>query len=120
MSLILEKAPITNRNSNMFFRRKILSSYKNRVTPLDYNFISFSSQDPSHPINSLQHNQNLKTNEGWVSNRYCTYPQEIMIKFPTEVNIRQINILINESKIPKKIELINCILDKLHTYWKKK
>ena len=109
MSLILEKAPITNRNSNMFFRRKILSSYKNRVTPLDYNFISFSSQDPSHPINSLQHNQNLKTNEGWVSNRYCTYPQEIMIKFPTEVNIRQINILINESKIPKKIELINCI-----------
>jgi len=93
----------------MFFRRKILSSYKNRVTPLDYNFISFSSQDPSHPINSLQHNQNLKTNEGWVSNRYCTYPQEIMIKFPTEVNIRQINILINESKIPKKIELINCI-----------
>ena len=32
-----------------------------------------------------------------------------MIKFPTEVNIRQINILINESKIPKKIELINCI-----------
>ena len=109
MSLILEKAPITNRNSNMFFRRKILSSYKNRVTPLDYNFISFSSQDPSHPIKSLQHNQNLKTNEGWVSNRYCTYPQEIMIKFPTEVNIRQINILINESKIPKKIELINCI-----------
>jgi len=109
MSLILEKALITNRNSNMFFRRKILSSYKNRVTPLDYNFISFSSQDPSHPINSLQHNQNLKTNEGWVSNRYCTYPQEIMIKFPTEVNIRQINILINESKIPKKIELINCI-----------
>jgi len=109
MSLILEKAPITNRNSNMFFRRKILSSYKNRVTSLDYNFISFSSQDPSHPINSLQHNQNLKTNEGWVSNRYCTYPQEIMIKFPTEVNIRQINILINESKIPKKIELINCI-----------
>ena len=109
MSLILEKAPMTNRNSNTFFRRKILSSYKNRITPLDYNFISFSSQDPSHPINSLKQNQNLKTNEGWVSNRYCTYPQEFMIKFPTEVNIRQINILINESKIPKKIELINCI-----------
>ena len=90
-------------------RRKILSSYKNRVTPLDYNFISFSSQDPYHPINSLIKALNPKNNDGWVSNRYCTYPQEFMIKFPNEVNIRQINILINESKIPKKIELINCI-----------
>ena len=109
MSLILEQKQNAIRNSNIFLRRKILSSYKNRVTPLDYNFISFSSQDPYHPINSLIKALNPKNNDGWVSNRYCTYPQEFMIKFPTEVNIRQINILINESKIPKKIELINCI-----------
>ena len=109
MSLILDHKPNSSRNPNIFFPRKILSSYKNRLTPLEYNFISFSSKDPSHPINSLQQTQNSQNNEGWLSNRYCTYPQEIMIKFPTEVNIRQINILINESKIPKKIELINCI-----------
>ena len=109
MSLILDHAPNSNRNPNIFFRRKMLSSYKNRITALDYNFISFSSQDPSHPINSLLEIPHSQNNVGWVSNRYCTYPQEIMIKFPNEVNIRQINILINESKIPKKIELINCI-----------
>ena len=109
MSLILDQAPNTNRNPNGYFRRKILSSYKNRLTSLDYNFISFSSQDPSHPINSLLQIPHTQNNEGWLSNRYCEYPQEIMIKFPTEVNIRQVNILINESKIPKKIELINCI-----------
>ena len=101
--------PNSNRNPNILFRRKILSSYKNRITTLDYNFISFSSQDPSHPIHSLLEIPHSENNEGWVSNRYCTYPQEFLIKFPTEVNIRQINILINESKIPKKIELINCI-----------
>ena len=109
MSLILEQKPNAFRNSNIFLRRKIFSSYKNRVAPLDFNFISFSSQDPYHPINSLIKALNTKNNEGWVSKRYCTYPQEILIKFPTEVNIRQINILINENKIPKKIELINCI-----------
>ena len=109
MYLILEQKPNAFRNSNIFLRRKIFSSYKNRVAPLDFNFISFSSQDPYHPINSLLKALNPKNNDGWVSNRYCTYPQEFMIKFPTEVNIRQINILINESKIPKKIELINCI-----------
>ena len=108
MSLILDHIPITNRNSNISFRRKILSS-KNRISSLDFNFISFSSQDPSHPIKSIFTPQNTPSNEGWLSNRYCAYPQEIMIKFPTEVNIRQLNILINESKIPKKIELINCI-----------
>ena len=112
MSLILEQKQNAIWNSNIFLRRKILSSYKNRVTPLDYNFISFSSQDPYHPINSLIKALNTKNNEGWVSKRYCTYPQEILIKFPTEVNIRQINILINESKIPKKIELI-----KAHIPW---
>ena len=102
MSISLE----TN-NSKLSIKRKILSSYKNRITPLEYNFVNFTSQDPSHPINYLLNNNNTKG--GWISNRYCTYPQEIFIQFPTMVNIRQINILINECKIPKSIELINCI-----------
>lgn len=105
----LEKIPNSNRYQNPLIKRKILSSYKNRITTLDYNFISFSSQDPTHPINSLVPTNINSKNEGWLSNRYCTYPQEIMINFPNGVNIRQINILINESKIPKKIEIINCI-----------
>lgn len=109
MSFILDKVPNSNRSQNPPSKRKILSSYKNRITTLDYNFISFSSQDPTHPINSLLLNNSNSKNDGWLSNRYCTYPQEIMIKFPNGVNIRQINILINESKIPKKIEIINCI-----------
>ena len=94
-------------NSKLSIKRNILSSYKNRIAPLEYNFVNFTSQDPSHPINYLLNNKNTKG--GWISNRYCTYPQEIFIQFPTMVNIRQINILINECKIPKSIELINCI-----------
>ena len=109
MSFLLKYNPNTNRNRNIITKRKIFSSYKNRIASLDYSFISFSSQDPTHPINAIKNNLNRPLNEGWLSNRYCAYPQEILIKFPTEVNIRQLNILINESKIPKKIELINCI-----------
>jgi len=109
MSIFLKYNPNTIRNRNIITKRKIFSSYKNRIASLDYSFISFSSQDPTHPINAIKNNLNSPLNEGWLSNRYCAYPQEILIKFPTEVNIRQLNILINESKIPKKIELINCI-----------
>ena len=88
--------------------RSVLSSYKNRITHLTYNFVNFTSQDPFHPINYLLEKNN-NTQGGWVSNRYCVYPQEILIKFPSMVNIRQINVLVNESKIPKMIEFINCI-----------
>ena len=94
-------------NNIKLFKRNIFSPFKIRITPLEYNFVNFSSQDSSHPINYLLNKNNTKG--GWVSNRYCTYPQEIFIQFPTMVNIRQINILINECKIPKSIELINCI-----------
>ena len=92
----------------MELKKNLLSSYKNRIIPLTYNFITFTSQDPLHPINLLLEKNN-NTKGGWLSNRYCIYPQEILIKFPSIVNIRQINILINESKIPKMIEFINCI-----------
>ena len=103
MSLLLKYNSNTNRNRNILTKRKILSSYKNRIASLDYSFISFSSQDPTHPINLIKNDLNGPLNEGWLSNRYCAYPQEILIKFPYEVNIRQLNILINESKIPKKL-----------------
>ena len=89
-------------------KKKVLSSYKNRIKQLTYNIINFSSQDPFHPINFLLL-KNKNNKNGWISSRYCIYPQEILIQFPQMVNIRQINILIHENKIPKMIELINCI-----------
>ena len=103
MSFILESNRL-----NITSRRNIMSSYRNRIIPLTYNFVNFTSQDPNQPINNLLLDDNNKQG-GWASNRYCTYPQEILIQFPSMVNIRQINILINESKIPKMIEFINCI-----------
>ena len=105
MSITIEE---DKSNSFSKTRAKLFSLNRNRIAQLEYSFINFSSQDPLHPINSLTLKDN-KNNMGWVSNRYCIYPQEILIQFPSMVNIRQINILINESKIPKMIEFINCI-----------
>ena len=89
-------------------KNNIIQSKSVQLSPLKYSLINFSSQDPLHPINNL-----LKAGKdekiGWISARYCPYPQEILIEFSSKVNLRQINILINESKIPKIIEVINCI-----------
>ena len=103
-------------NSDSLSRGNILSSYTNQIIPLTYDIINFTSQDQYHPINFLLL-KDKKNQSGWISNRFCIYPQQILIKFPQIVNLRQINILVNESKIPKMIEFIKYIpLNKKNNY----
>ena len=68
---------------------------------------SCTSQDPLYPITNLKERNNF--NDGWVSQKFCTYPQKMIIKFEKYVNIKQINIIVNENKIPEIIQFINCI-----------
>ena len=68
---------------------------------------SCTSQDPLYPITNLKERNN--SNNGWVSQELCCYPQKIIIKFEKYVNIKQINLVVNETKIPKIIQFINCI-----------
>ena len=95
-------------NENLIIAQEKIEPKKNtdKIIPLLYYFQNnITSQDPLYPLSNLL-NKNNKT--GWISNRFCTYPQEIIIEFHSFVNIKQINILINESKIPTIIEFINC------------
>ena len=74
-----------------------------KLSKLPYRIISYSSEDPQYPLSNLIQ-QNGK---GWQSNRFCIYPQEILIQFNFPVNINQINVIINEKKIPTSIEFYN-------------
>ena len=74
----------------------LLYSFKKNIT----------SQDPFYPLNNLITKNNIY---GWQSSRFCSYPQEIIIEFYSYVNIKQINILIHEKKIPNTIEFVNCL-----------
>jgi len=42
-----------------------------------------------------------------VSDRFCDYPQEIILQFTSPVDIKQINILSHEKKISTKIEIFS-------------
>ena len=44
---------------------------------------------------------------GWVSSRFCNYPQEIVIQFLSPVNLKQINIISHEKKISSLIEIFS-------------
>ena len=67
---------------------------------LKYRLIDASSEDPSHPLYELIRGQK---GPGWISSRYCEYPQTIIIQFIQPVNIKQINICIHEKNIPTQI-----------------
>lgn len=71
---------------------------------LKYRLIEASSEDPDHPLYELMRGT---SSNGWMSVRFCTYPQEIIIQFLTPVNLKQINILSNEKKITSMIEFFS-------------
>jgi centrosomal protein CEP104 len=71
-------------------------------TKLHFNLIEASSEDLEHPLNEILHG--IRGN-GWVSSRFCLYPQFIYIQFSQPVNLKQINILIHEKNIPSEIKL---------------
>ena len=46
-----------------------------------------------------------QTHTGWQSQRFCVYPQDLVIQFPGMVKINQLSFLLHQFKIPRIIEL---------------
>ncbi len=77
---------------------------ENNSKKLKYRIIEASSEDPEYPVFELL--KGMESN-GWVSSRFCNYPQEILIQFLSPVNLKQINILSHEKKISSMIEFFS-------------
>jgi centrosomal protein CEP104 len=102
---------INNNNNPSLFNRNFRSNplsqnlpFNSKVqnTKLRFNLVEASSEDLEHPLNEILHGNN---GNGWVSSRFCLYPQFIYIQFNQPVNLKQINILIHEKNIPSEIKL---------------
>ena len=99
MSILNEAKKISNENEK--------SSREDQMITLLYSFKkNITSQDPFYPLNNLL---SKKNSYGWQSCRFCSYPQEIVVDFHSYVNIKLINLLMHEKKIPSIIEFVNCI-----------
>jgi len=75
---------------------------KNSIQKLKYRLIEASTEDADYPLYELLRGMD---STGWVSVRFCTYPQEILLQFLTPVHLKQIHILSNEKKISSLIEI---------------
>ena len=83
-------------------------SLENSIKILDYKILNISSMEQYNQSNiiPLQKFPKLLRLNGtpWTSERFCHYPQKIIIKFPYLVNLFQINILSNSKKISRKLQ----------------
>ena len=78
-------------------------SDKHKTHPLKFSVIKCSGEESGHPVTELQYyTDNTK---GWLSPRFCDYPQEIVLQFHHHCRISAIQVLSHESKIPNKLEL---------------
>ena len=62
-----------------------------------------SGADENHPAVELEdQNPNAK---GWQSQRFCSFPQELVLQLGCKARLRKIQLLSHQFKIATKIEL---------------
>ena len=72
------------------------------VVKLKYKIIAASTEDVDSEVNDLT--KPPKQSKGWVSARFCRYPQFLYIRFNYPVQLTQMNVLVHEKKIPSRID----------------
>lgn len=73
---------------------------------------SLSGADDEHPVSNLQYQG--PANRGWQTPRFCSWPQEVVLRLPTAARLRKIQILSHQHKIgmsatTKKLNIINLV-----------
>lgn len=70
---------------------------------ITFTVIAATSSDQLFPSSNLQV---LSTNPvGWMSARFCTYPQEVILQFQSNIFVQKLQILSHENKISQKAEV---------------
>lgn len=71
---------------------------------LSFAVVSCTGEDPEYPAAEL--NAHSPTTKGWLSPRFCEYPQEVILSFKNQtVRVQQVQFLSHQSKIATKLEL---------------
>lgn len=91
-----------------FISLTFISSFQPAVKSLiNFKIISVTSQDHEHPAldlaeqlntqvdHSLDEFRKVSTESGWHTQRFCLYPQDLVIMFPAMVKLQSIQILMH-------------------------
>jgi centrosomal protein CEP104 len=70
---------------------------------IHFQIVHSSTADEQHPASELNHHGPLVN--GWQSNRFCSYPQELILQFENYARIKRVQILSHQHLIGKKYSL---------------
>ncbi|CAI2370206.1 unnamed protein product [Moneuplotes crassus] len=80
-----------------------IGSHDFKNLKLAYRIYRVTSQDQNYPVTELLISDVSQT-RGWRSQRFCDYPQELILEFPCKITLNKVNFLFHSSKIPSEIE----------------
>ena len=70
---------------------------------IPFRIVHVSSQDEEYSVRELLNRTPFS--RGWLSSRFCNYPQELLIEFPKPIKMREIQFLSHQYSIATKIEI---------------
>ena len=74
-----------------------------RWQKIPFRIVHVSSEDEEYSVRELLNRTPFS--RGWLSSRFCNYPQELLIEFPKPVKMREIQFLSHQYNIASKIEI---------------
>ena len=73
---------------------------------LPFEIVACSSyEDQFEPTNLIASHHQRSFNKGWESNRFCRYPQVLVLKLPTNCRVKKVQLLVHHYKIPCRTEI---------------
>ncbi|CAI2386351.1 unnamed protein product [Moneuplotes crassus] len=72
---------------------------------LQFRVFSYSSQEDEGTAENLSLNGDIEGNPGWHSQRFCQYPQELIIYFNSPVKLSKLVLLSHQNKIASQVDL---------------
>jgi centrosomal protein CEP104 len=73
------------------------------IKKIPFQVISVSGSDPEFPVEGIAKHGPFNT--GWQSERFCTFPQQMILKLSEKTRVFKIQLLIHHFKIPTKVEI---------------
>ena len=70
---------------------------------IPFRIVHVSSEDEEYSVRELLNRTPFS--RGWLSSRFCNYPQELLIEFPKPIKMREIQFLSHQYSIASKIEI---------------
>lgn len=73
--------------------------------PIPFDIVYCSSEDEPFPVTELIKDDDTPGHRGWQTAKNPTYPQSLVLRFPGDVDLRQIQVLSHECKIASKVDV---------------